>query len=199
MVTWHQLIQSCCVNILPQRKYDFSNLLVICNGVMAKLNEENLTEDLCKFKFSFKQEPYLHVIKEQKYRIALSRLRASSHTLEIERGRHDRPQKPVDARLCSSCSVIEDERHFICECSINWEIRAYMFSKVNGMYLDFALLSDEDKFVFLMTNTDHRIINWLGKFVYQSFQIRDRLSSIVHTKVKMIHFCHELACLIYCF
>ena len=133
------------------------------------------------FKFSFKQEPYLHVIKEQKYRIALSRLRASSHTLEIERGRHDRPKKPVDARLCSSCSVIEDERHFICECSINWEIRAYMYSKVNGIYLDFALLSDEDKFVFLMTNTDHRITNWLRKFVYQSFQIRDRQSSIVHT------------------
>ena len=121
------------------------------------------------------------MIKVQKYRIALSRLRASSHTLEIERGRHDRPKKPVDARLCSSCSVIEDERHFICECSINWEIRAYMYSTVNGIYLDFALLSEEDKFVFLMTNTDHRIINWLGKFVYQSFQIRDRLSSIVHT------------------
>ena len=61
------------------------------------------------FKFSFKQEPYLHVIKEQKCRIALSRLRASLHTLEIERGRHDRPKKPVDARLCSSCSVIEDD------------------------------------------------------------------------------------------
>ena len=116
------------------------------------------------FKFSFKQEPYLHVIKEQKYRIALSQLRASSHTLEIERGRHDRPKKPVDARLCSSCSVIKDERHFICECSINWEIRAHMYRKVNGIYLDFALLSVEDKFVFFMTNTDHRIINWLGLY-----------------------------------
>ena len=132
------------------------------------------------FKFSFKQEPYLHIIKEQKYRIASSRLRASSHTLEIERGRHDRPKKPVDARLCS-CSVIEDERHFVCQCSINWEIRVHMCSKVKEISLDFAHLSDEDKFVFLMTNNDHRIINWLGKFVYQSCQIRDRLSSIVHT------------------
>ena len=49
-----------------------------------------------------------------------------------------------------------------------------MYRKIIGIYVDFALLSGEDKFVFLMSSSDHRIINWLGKFVYQSFQIRDR-------------------------
>ena len=46
-----------------------------------------------KIKTNFQQEPYLYLIKEHKHRVALSRLRASSHTLDIECGRHDRPKK----------------------------------------------------------------------------------------------------------
>ena len=64
---------------------------------------------------------------------------------------------------------------------MNWEIRAYMYSKVNGIDFDFTNFNVEVKFVFLMTNTDHRIINRLGKFVYQSFYIRGHLSNIAHT------------------
>ena len=44
-----------------------------------------------KIRTNFQQEPYLYLIKKHKNRVALSRLRASSQTLEIERGRHDRP------------------------------------------------------------------------------------------------------------
>ena len=129
-----------------------------------------------KIKVTFGQEPYLYLIKEHKHRISLSRLRASSHTLEIERGRHDRPKKPIEARLCSKCSVLEDELHFICGCSINKELRTYMYGKINGIYSDFKNLNDVDKFIFLMSNTDGRILNWLGKFAFQSFQVRDHMS-----------------------
>ena len=124
---------------------------------------------------------HLHLIKEQRYRIALSRLRTSSHTLEIERGRHDRPKKPIEARLCSTCSLVEDEQHFVCACLVNREIRAFMYDKISGIYSNFIHLNDEYKFIFLMANTDRRILNWLGKFVYQSFQIRDRISRTVHS------------------
>ena len=43
------------------------------------------------FKSEFLFEPYLDLVKNPKYRIAVSELRASSHMLEIERGRHNRP------------------------------------------------------------------------------------------------------------
>ena len=56
-----------------------------------------------------------------------------------------------------------------------------MYDKISGIYSNFIHLNDEDKFIFLMTNTDHRILNWLGKFVYQSFQIKERISRIVHS------------------
>ena len=129
-----------------------------------------------KIKITFKQEPYLYLVKEHKYRISLSRLRASSHTLEIERGRHDRPKKPIEDRLCPKCAVLEDEIHFICICSMHNNARAYMYGKISGIYIDFKYLKSEDKFKFLLSNSDSRILNWLGKFVYQSFQTRDASS-----------------------
>ena len=57
-------------------------------------------------------EPYLYLVKESKYRIEISRLRASSHVLEIERGRYTRPKTPITERLCPFCNVVEDEQHF---------------------------------------------------------------------------------------
>ena len=49
-----------------------------------------------------------------------------------------------------------------------------MYDKTNRVYGDFDNLSEEEKFLFLMSNDDARILNWFGKFVYHSFQIRDR-------------------------
>ena len=61
-------------------------------GSLIDINQNPSLMTYIKVKFSFEQEHYLHLIKEQRYRIALSRLRTNSHTLEIERGRHDRPK-----------------------------------------------------------------------------------------------------------
>ena len=44
----------------------------------------------------------------------------------------------------------------------------------NRVYGDFNNLSEEDKFLFLMSNDDVRILNWFGKFIYYSFQMKDR-------------------------
>ena len=148
---------------------------------LIDINQNPPLRTYIKVKSSFEKEPYLHLIKEQRYRVALSRLRTSSHTLEIERGRHNRPKKPIEARLCSMCNLVEDEQHFVCACLVNREIRAYMYHKISGIYSNFIHLNDEDKFIFLMTNTDRRNLNCLGKFIYQSFQIRDHISRIVHS------------------
>ena len=59
---------------------------------------------------------------------------------------------------------------------INDDHRECMYDKINRVYGDFNNLSEDDKFLFLMSNFEVRILNWFGKFIYRSFQIRDQKS-----------------------
>lgn len=72
----------------------------------------------------FKFQKYLNCINIEKFRIALSRLRVSSHRLEIETGRWNKPSAiPFDDRKCKNCFILEDELHFILKCSLYNELR----------------------------------------------------------------------------
>ena len=67
----------------------------------------------------FQLQPYLDLINVQKFSQILSRLRMSSHRLEIEAGRWVKPNSiPVDDRKCAICLILEDEYHFVLECEI---------------------------------------------------------------------------------
>ena len=67
------------------------------------------------YEFGFKT--YLDSVEIKKFRIALTRLRVSSHRLEIETGRWHKPLSiPIGERKCKSCLVLEDELHFLLEC-----------------------------------------------------------------------------------
>ncbi len=46
----------------------------------------------------------------------LTKLRISAHKLQIEVGRYARPKILRQNRLCSSCSVVADESHFLLHC-----------------------------------------------------------------------------------
>ena len=62
-------------------------------------------------KREFCLEPYLDALKDARYRSALTKLRASSHTLEIERDRYTVPETPTSERLYSVCQGVEDKIH----------------------------------------------------------------------------------------
>ena len=97
-------------------------------------------------------------VKEHKYRIAISRLRCSSHTLAIERRRYERPKPPIEQRVCMACrGCIENEVHFVTQCDINSDDRRWLESKVSDICRSFITLSDNEKFVFLKTSFDSRI------------------------------------------
>ena len=66
-------------------------------------------------------------ISYSKLRVALSKLRASSHDLEIDRGRYVRPELNVDERLCLSCNVVENEENFVTACKDN-EVEQALFT-----------------------------------------------------------------------
>ena len=86
------------------------------------------------FKERHIMESYLYLVKESKYRVAISRLRASSHVLEIERGRYTRPKTPITERLCPCCNAVEDEHILLFNCKIYDQDRDTMFSKISTKY-----------------------------------------------------------------
>ena len=99
-------------------------------------------------------EPYLHLIADFRYRNALTRLRTSSHTLEIERGRYTTPKTPVCDRRCRTYDVTEDEMHFLLNCVEYSNVRDDFYAKVENRCVGFSSLNDNEKYNLLMTNTD---------------------------------------------
>ena len=66
------------------------------------------------FKQVFQLEPYLLCVKLPKHRVALTKLRVSSHHLAIETGRFHKPSAlPVQERLCNTCGKIEDDHEIL--------------------------------------------------------------------------------------
>ena len=65
--------------------------------LMSKANTFRL------FKNDIRLENYTWIVKNHHNRIALSRLRLSSHPLMIEKGRHYKPSLPRSERKCPYC------------------------------------------------------------------------------------------------
>ena len=66
-------------------------------------------------KDDFKFERYLNM-NDSRLRVAITRIRLSSHLFYIERGRWSRPKIERGNRLCDVCNVLEDERHCLLVC-----------------------------------------------------------------------------------
>ena len=145
------------------------------NEWATKLQNANMYPILrtySKIKSSFGIAPYLDTVKNHKYRIAMAQLRTSSHTLAIERGRYARPKLHINDRTCNICGTVEDEIHLLIHCPLYNHERDATFSNITRTHPEFHDLSDENKFIFLLENTDQQIITWTGKLIYKSFQIR---------------------------
>ena len=129
-------------------------------------------------KREFCLEPYLDAVKDARYRCALTKLRASSHTLEIERGRYTVPKTPTSERVCSVCQEVEDEIHFLIRCTRYNSLRNEFFGKIYQISPNFTSLNDNEKYVFLMTSCNKQLMVWLGKFVHEIFGYRGEQLSL---------------------
>ena len=68
-----------------------------------------------------------------KFQIAVNRLRVASHRLEIEAGRWAQPNRiPINDRKCTVCNVLENEYHFVIECSLYKNSATNTFVSVIG-------------------------------------------------------------------
>ena len=108
-------------------------------------------------------------IKNHKFRNALIQFRASSHDLEIEKGRHS--GVGLNERVCHVCKCIEDEMHFLLKCNMFLSLRRELFLKIENKFSDFSIISDLDKLKFLMQWDDPQLQTWVGKFVYDAFNL----------------------------
>ena len=133
----------------------------------SRINES--TRALCyKNISSFSFKAYLDTVTVRKFRVALSRLRTSSHLLEVETGRWARPvRKPLNERLCTFCGVLEDEYHFILECTVYNEERAKFMKK------RFWKRPNMIKFIELLTTENKSIMQKLACYVEKAFKIRN--------------------------
>ena len=144
---------------------------------LTHLTQHPILRTYSLFKTNFECESYLENIKYYKYRIALTKFRTSSHMLEIERGRHTNPITPVNLRLCHICKVVEDEYHFLMECSIYDNDRLRLMTNIANKFPPFIDLSMYHKFVFLLSFNDPQIHTWVAKFIYNSFSLRSTLTN----------------------
>ena len=116
--------------------------------------------------FSFKQ--YLDQINIKKFRTALTRLRVSSHRLEVETGRWHKPNKiPKHERKCQLCKSLEDEFHFIIECPLYHDFRELLINKY------FWRRPNILKFIELMQSENVKIMRNLSIFLFKSFKKRN--------------------------
>ncbi|MCG7875034.1 MAG: reverse transcriptase domain-containing protein [Candidatus Thiodiazotropha endolucinida] len=115
----------------------------------------------------FKPNLYLDVVKVRKFRNALARFRVSSHRLEIEAGRWARPYKPVHERICKICNKLEDEFHFVIECTLYTCLRR---KYIDSIYWNRPSMH---KFVQLIQSNDPRIITNLAIYIYKAFEVRN--------------------------
>ena len=142
---------------------------------VRNIDKKTILRNYKTFKSEFGMEPYLHLKSDFRYRNALTRLRTSSHTLEIERGRYTTLKTPVCDRRCRTCDVTEDEMHFLLNCVEHGNVRDDFYAKVENRCVGFSSLNDNQKYIFLMTNTDPYILVWLGKLIYQNFIKRNEI------------------------
>ena len=109
-----------------------------------------------------------------KHKIALSRFRLSNHALMIEKGRHLKIDK--NERKCFFCeNKIENEEHFLINCPLYSPERTVLENVCTEKCIRYEHFTDEQKFIFLMSNENEKIIKTLGKFISNSLIIRDKI------------------------
>ena len=154
----------------------------------------NKLRTYAKFKKCFEMENYVIAFGLSKRKM-FTKLRISSHSLAIEKGRHSKIPKSNDIvcdfcgfkrnecscksfkynRLCQACNVIEDEYHFLLKCSI-YQICRDSFLESLKSFLVFDFNNLNKLFVELMgtLNGDYEISLLMCDYINELFDMREK-------------------------
>jgi hypothetical protein len=95
--------------------------------------------------YSYAHQSYLWVITNVQFRQSLSRFRCSNHHLEVECGRHAKPESlPRRDRICRLCSLgaVEDEDHLLLVCPAHHDIRCKFGQQLGKQLTPCSLLPE---------------------------------------------------------
>ena len=125
-------------------------------------------------------ESYLN-IKNFEHRRAITRIRTSSHRLEIETGRWHGVDRNL--RICKNCILgeVEDENHFLFECQMHSSDRMELINTIKDkINVDISRnVPHEEKLKYIFFSEDLAVLNALGKFAQNAFKKRDTTSLYV--------------------
>ena len=116
---------------------------------------------------SFDLQFYLTCDLPCHFRVAMSKLLLSSHNLFIETGRWHRPRSiPREDRTCNICNKLEDEYHFIIECSLYTDLRRKYIPRCYWCNPNMFTLQE------LFCSKNRNLILRLSTYIYKVVQLR---------------------------
>ena len=126
-------------------------------------------------KTTYDLESYIEAIPIKKHRNALAKLRLSDHKLKIHSGRQTRPITPRELRRCNFCpQIVEDEAHFLFECTEDQDLKSIFFNKLISIFPDINDINNKQmKYKALMKIQDPDILKSLGYLVHKLFAKRN--------------------------
>ena len=142
--------------------------------------QKNKLQTYRKFKLAFKFENYLSTMKNIDMRTHLIKFRTSSHKLLIETGRTNKGYIAVADRKFQVCNAgdIEDEEHFLVECSGYSNLRNYLIKSMVEVFPDIKNLKKSELFIWIMASRNSIIYNNLAYFIQKATSIRR--NNIIH-------------------
>ena len=166
-ISWENLVKSIPnkLAIIPSNlnKSTLRDKYIECWKKSIEQSEK--LEHIKAVKHEFILEPYVLCVPFSS-RVSFTKLRTSTHDLEIELGRYkkvklpgnDKSTKmPKELRLCNLCvdNSVESEYHFVMSCPYYAKLRTMFFSHISKLHAEFTSLSDQDKFLFIL-NCGHK-------------------------------------------
>jgi hypothetical protein len=137
----------------------------------------NKLRTYCLIKQTFEVERYLGTISDRTLRTEMTKFRTSAHKLSIETGRYTKPKKtPVTDRICTMCKShdIEDEHHFIFDCSLYNHLRHQLNLSIQQIIPSFPNLTRDQQFTIIMSGLggDYEISMVVANYIHESFKLR---------------------------
>ena len=118
---------------------------------------------------NFEYKTYLDNVTTEKIRYAFTRLRLSSHRLEVETGRWHKPNAiPLENRVCSTCRELEDEYHFMLECSRYHDLRVSLIPNY------YRTRPNMFKLIELFSTNSKRKQRNISLYIFKAFKVREQ-------------------------
>ena len=147
----------------------------ICENKIKSFNENSKMFLYKKLKLNLEREFNLSY-NNSDIRRGFNKIRIRDHNLKIEKGRYCKI--PRILRLCKTCNKIEDEEHFILECTMNSKLRTDLFAILANENPNFMQFSSEQKLIYryLLNPTTTAHVKIIGFYIIKSLELRTEVS-----------------------